>query len=75
MSQLVQVFGSLLILSAFIASQRGMLSPTSRLYLSLNFVGAAVLAVLALREQQFGFLMLESVWAVVAAHSLVRTAH
>jgi hypothetical protein len=72
MSQLVQVLGSLLILAAFIAAQRGRLSPESRLYLALNLAGASVLAVLAAREHQFGFLMLESVWALVAAHSLLR---
>lgn len=72
MDQIVQVLGSLLILAAFIAAQRGTLSTQSRQYLSLNLVGAAVLAVLAAREEQYGFLLLESVWAVVAAHSLLR---
>ncbi len=35
----------------------------SRAYLLLNLVGAAVLAVLALREQQLDFLLLEAVWS------------
>jgi hypothetical protein len=45
MDQLVQVLGSLLILTAFAAAQRGLLSTQSRVYLALNFVGASVLAV------------------------------
>ena len=72
MDQLVQILGSLLILAAFLASQRGWISTESRLYLSLNLVGASVLAVLAAREWQLGFLLLEICWAMVSAYSLVR---
>jgi hypothetical protein len=56
MDQVIQVLGSLLILAAFAATQRGALSQNSRTYLSLNLVGSAVLAVLAASETQFGFL-------------------
>ena len=72
MDQLVQILGSLLILTAFAAAQRGALSPASRTYLALNLVGAAVLAVLALHERQWGFLLLETSWALVSAHGLAR---
>jgi hypothetical protein len=71
MDQLVQVGGSLLVLAAFLGAQRGWLATESRLYLWLNLVGASVLAVLAAHERQSGFLLLESVWALVAGHSLV----
>jgi hypothetical protein len=74
MDQVIQVLGSLLILGAFLAAQRGWLSTESRLYLSLNLVGAAVLAVLAAYERQLGFLLLEFCWALIAAHSLLRAA-
>ena len=74
MDQVVQVLGSLLILAAFVAAQRGWLSTESRLYLALNLVGASVLAVLAAHERQLGFLLLEFCWALVAAHSLMRAA-
>ena len=72
MDQLVQVLGSLLILAAFISAQRGWLATNSTLYLSLNLVGAGVLAVLAAHERQPGFLLLEFCWALVAGHSLLR---
>ena len=72
MDQVIQVLGSLLVLTAFIAAQRGRLSTGSRLYLALNLIGGATLAVLAAHERQYGFLLLEFSWAVVAAQSLMR---
>ena len=73
MDQVIQVLGSLLILAAFAGAQRGRLSQTSFTYLVLNLVGSAVLAVLALYERQWGFLLLESCWAVVSGHALIGT--
>ena len=46
----------------------------SRPYLWLNLVGSVILTALALHEHQWGFLLLESVWAVVSAYGLVSVA-
>ena len=70
MDQVVQVAGALMILAGFAGLQLGKISAVSRLYLVLNLVGSAVLAVLAWHEEQWGFLLLEVVWAVVSAWSL-----
>jgi hypothetical protein len=72
MDQVIQVVGALLILSAFAAAQFGWMRLDSVTYLVLNLVGSLVLAYLALDERQWGFLLLESVWAVVSAWSLAR---
>jgi cytidylate kinase len=72
MSQAVQVVGALVILAAFAAAQAGRLDVRSRTYLVLNVVGAGALALDAWRERQWGFLLLEAVWALVAAFGLVR---
>jgi len=72
MDQLVQVVGALLILSAFAAMQLGAMDPRSRVYLVLNLAGSAVLAVLALDERQWGFLLLETVWAAVSLWGLIQ---
>ena len=70
--QLIQICGSLLILTAFAASQAGRMPISSRRYLVLNVVGSTVLAVLAAIDVQWGFLLLEGVWAIVSLSALVQ---
>ena len=72
MDQLVQVFGSLLILLAFVAAQRGALTADSRSYLLLNLVGSTILAILAAHERQWGFLLLETCWALASGQGLIQ---
>lgn len=70
MDQLIQIIGALLILTAFAAVQFERMRPDSRLYLALNLLGSAILAVLAVSASQWGFVLLESVWAAVSAWGL-----
>lgn len=72
MDQVIQVVGALLILAGFAAAQFGRLRLDSRTYLVLNLVGSAVLTYLAWHERQWGFLLLEAVWAAVSLWSLAR---
>ncbi len=72
MDQLIQIVGALLILTAFAAVQFDRMRPDSRIYLALNLVGSLILAVLAWVESQWGFLLLEGVWAIVSAWALAR---
>ena len=71
MDQIVQILGSLLILTAFAAAQRDLLSTESRTYLTLNLIGSGVLTVVAAYEQLWGFLLLEACWALVSGWALV----
>jgi len=68
--QVIQIVGALLILAAFAAVQFDRMTPDSRLYLALNLIGSAILAVLAVLASQWGFVLLEGVWAIVSAWGL-----
>lgn len=70
MDQVIQIAGALLILTAFAAVQFERMRPDSRVYLALNLAGSVVLAALAWVESQWGFLLLEGVWAIVSAWGL-----
>ena len=70
-NQVVQVAGALAILAAFVLAQRGVLEQHSYGYLVPNVVGAGALAVDAYLERHWGFVLLETVWALVSAWSLV----
>lgn len=69
--QIIQLAGSVLILAAFLAAQLDRLTTRSMAYLMLNMVGSAVLAVLAAMGRNYGFLLLEGVWAIVSAAGIV----
>lgn len=71
MGQVIQIVGSLLVLAGFALAQWGILNLKSLRYLVLNTIGSAILAVNAIYEAQWGFLLLEGVWAIVSAISLV----
>jgi hypothetical protein len=71
LSQIVQILGALGVLAAFAASQLGLLQTRSRIYLCLNLVGSTLLAVVAAVDLQYGFLLLEGVWALVSAWGLL----
>ena len=69
--QLLQLVGALLVLAGFTLAQLGRMDPQSIPYLVVNLVGSAILAALALHEEQWGFLLLEGVWALVSAWALI----
>jgi hypothetical protein len=72
--QVIQIVGAVLILVAFALPQFHLLEPTSYGYLVPNLVGAALLGVVAVIEQQWGFVLLEVVWGLVSLWSLTMKA-
>ena len=68
----LQFVGALGILVPFTLLQFRRTTARSRLYLSLNLGGAAILTWLALIEAQWGFVILQGVWALAALAGLIR---
>jgi hypothetical protein len=68
----LQFVGALGILLPFALMQSRRTTAHSWLYLSLNFTGAATLTGLALTESQWGFVLLQGVWALAAVLGIVR---
>jgi hypothetical protein len=72
MRQLISIAGAFLILIPFAASQLGRLRTMSWSYQVLNFVGASALTVVAILERQYGFILLEGVWALMSLVGMQR---
>lgn len=70
----LQLVGALLIVSAFALSQTGRLDPSTYVYIGLNLIGGAILAVLAWQQQRWGFVLLEGSWTLISLVSLVMKA-
>jgi hypothetical protein len=69
---LLQLAGALLILAAFTSAQFGYVNAQARSYLALNLVGSAILGYDALHGEEWGFFVLEVVWAIVSAWGLAQ---
>ena len=71
MTQVISIIGSIIILSAYGAGQAKLMSTSSLLYAVLNLIGSGILAVIAVIESQWGFLLVEGVWSLISLASVV----
>jgi len=72
MEQIISIVGAVLILGAYAAHQYGWLDRTHASYHWLNFVGSALLAVVAFLAAQWGFVLLEGAWAAFSVPPLIK---
>lgn len=72
MTQTISLIAAFLILAPFAAVQAGKMKVAGRSYLAMNLVGSAALTAIAFNGRQYGFILLEGVWAIVSAIGLAR---
>lgn len=65
--------GAVVVLYAFYMQQQGRWGPTEARYLACNFIGTLILTIVAWVESQWGFVLIEGIWAAVSLRSLLRT--
>ena len=70
--QALSLIGAAMILGAYFAFQRGWLERRHRSYHALNFVGSALLTVVAVADGRIGFIILEGAWALLSVPGTVR---
>ncbi len=72
--QWLQLAGALLILMAYVLGQLRVLDQDAWGYLWPNLIGSIVLTIDAWHGRQWGFFLLEGVWAIVTGWSMVAKA-
>ncbi len=71
-TQIASSFGALLILVAYVGHQFHWMDSGKLLYNILNAAGSAVLAYIAMRPFQAGFLVMEVAWVIVSLYALTK---
>lgn len=70
--QVISLLGAMLILLAYVLNQRGRIGPKDRSYSLINLVGALLLLWVAIIDWRWGFILLETAWALVSIPPLLR---
>ena len=73
-SDIIASIGVIILLVAFLLNLYKKLSAGSRLYSLLNFAGAAICAFSSYMIRFYPFIMLESIWSLVALVSLIKVS-
>lgn len=71
--QLSSFVGALLILIAYVGHQLGWIDARRASYNVMNALGSAILAYIAFRPFQVGFVVLEVVWVLISVYALIRS--
>jgi len=69
--QIISLAGAILILVAYAGNQRGWMDKARKTYNLLNFFGSALLAWVAIVDHRWGFIFLETAWALLSIPPLL----
>jgi hypothetical protein len=72
MNLALQFIGAIIILVPFALLLLGHMARQGAAYLWLNLIGSTLLAIDAWLQRQWGFIILQAVWALVAAWGLAQ---
>jgi hypothetical protein len=70
--QLVSFVGALFILIAYVGHQLNWMDARRAAYNVMNAIGSAILAYIAFRPFQIGFVVLEVAWVLISVYALLR---
>lgn len=70
--QILSLTGAALILAAYVLNQRGTLGPRDATYNIMNLVGSLLLLWVAVVDWRWGFILLETAWALASIPPLLR---
>jgi hypothetical protein len=70
--QLVSFVGALFILIAYVGQQLNWMDARRAAYNVMNAIGSAILAYIAFRPFQIGFVLLEVAWVLISVYALLR---
>ena len=68
----ISVIAACVVLYAFFMQMQGVWQASEIRYMACNFVGTAVLTVVAWIGSQWGFVLIEAIWALVSLRGLIR---
>jgi hypothetical protein len=71
-NQIISIAGAAMILGAYLAFQRRWLDRGNRSFHALNFVGSALLTVVAVQDGRIGFIVLEGAWALLSIPGTIK---
>jgi hypothetical protein len=69
--QIISLAGAIMILVAYAGNQRGWMDKARPTYNLLNLVGSGLLAWVAIVDQRWGFIFLETAWALLSLPPLL----
>jgi hypothetical protein len=70
--QVLSFIGAMLILTAYVGHQMNWMDSRQPIYNVLNAIGSGILTYVALHPFQVGFVLMETVWAIVSVRAIFR---